>query len=141
VGFILGTGPGIQFRKESTEDDEKVKIIDSIQNKLIVKMGFKYYDEDKYLIHKCIKCSNKKDPSVLDVGCGTGHHSLLFEKYGAKVTAFDYDESAIEKAKENRIKNNSMSHFWLLMEDIRKNISLRNMILYLCGASQYLGLI
>jgi len=88
-----------------------VKIIDSIQNKLIVKMGFKYYDEDKYLIQKCIKCSNKKDPSVLDVGCGTGHHSLLFEKYGAKVTAFDYDESAIEKAKENRIKNNSSVTF------------------------------
>ncbi len=85
-----------------------MKIIDTIQHKLIIKMGFKYYDEDKYLIRKCLKYINgKKTPKVLDVGCGTGHHSFLFEKYGAKVTAFDYDESVIEKAKENKMRSNS----------------------------------
>ncbi|MBC7086648.1 MAG: class I SAM-dependent methyltransferase, partial [Methanomethylovorans sp.] len=88
-----------------------MNFIEGIQYKLISKMGFKYYDEDKYLIQECLKHVTKKNPKVLDVGCGTGHHSLLFEKYGADVTAFDYDENVIEKAKEKKIKINSNVNF------------------------------
>lgn len=88
-----------------------MNFIEGIQYKLISKMGFKYYDEDKYLIQECLKHVAKKNPKVLDVGCGTGHHSLLFEKYGADVTAFDYDENVIEKAKEKKIKINSNVNF------------------------------
>lgn len=88
-----------------------MKPIESIHHKLILKMGFKYYDEDKYLIKECLKHSKKKVPRVLDVGCGIGYHSLLFEKYGAKVTAFDYDESIIKKANENKNRINSNVEF------------------------------
>ena len=55
---------------------------EKIRLKLILKLGFKYYDEDKYLIKKCLRSVKNKNPKVLDVGCGTGHHAFMFEKYG-----------------------------------------------------------
>jgi malonyl-CoA O-methyltransferase len=36
---------------------------------------------------------------VLDVGCGTGRHALSFAAAGAKVTAVDFSEGMLEKAR------------------------------------------
>lgn len=85
--------------------------LEDIYQKLIKKMGFKYYDEDKFLIIKSIQASHKTNPKVLDVGCGIGHHAFLFEKNGAEVTAFDYDANLIEKANELKKQNNSNVEF------------------------------
>lgn len=88
-----------------------MKIFEKIRLKLILKLGFKYYKEDKYLIKTCLHSVENKHPTVLDVGCGTGHHSFMFEKYGAKVIAFDYDKSKINKANENKAERNSNVQF------------------------------
>lgn len=42
--------------------------------------------------------------SVIDVGCGTGMHAVLFSKMGVKVTGVDNNDSMLEKAYENLAK-------------------------------------
>ncbi len=91
-----------------------MKIIDKIIHKLILLKGFSYYKEDKYLIKEIIKFSEKKNPKVLDVGCGTGHYSFLFEKYGASVIAFDYNKLLIEKIRNRKIRNDSKIEFTII---------------------------
>jgi len=43
-----------------------------------------------------------KDKNILDIGCGTGRHSLELAKRGYKVTGIDLSESMIEQAKRKR---------------------------------------
>lgn len=43
--------------------------------------------------------------SVLDVGCGTGHHAQLFSGYAKKVIAIDPSEETIDYAEKNVIKS------------------------------------
>ncbi len=88
-----------------------MKLIDKIINKLILMRSFKYYSEDKYLIKKALEYPLNKNPKVLDVGCGIGHHSFLFEKYGASVIAFDCDQNVIKKANEKKKELNSNVEF------------------------------
>lgn len=88
-----------------------MKFIDKIIHKLILKKGFKYYQEDKYFIKQVLKFSENKNVKVLDVGCGNGHYSFLFEGYGAEVTAFDYNEDLIKKANEKKKELNSNVEF------------------------------
>ncbi|MBA7559338.1 class I SAM-dependent methyltransferase [Candidatus Atribacteria bacterium 1244-E10-H5-B2] len=47
----------------------------------------------------------KKIESVLDVGCGTGHHAQLFSGYAKKVIAIDPSGETIDYAKKNVIKS------------------------------------
>lgn len=85
-----------------------MKLIDKIIHKLILKMGLKYYPEDKYLVLKICKLSKNRTPKVLDVGCGIGHYSFLFEKYGAKAIGFDCDKTVIAKANEKKELNSNV---------------------------------
>jgi len=43
--------------------------------------------------------------SVLDVGCGTGHHAQLFSGYAKKVIAIDPSVESIDYAAENIVKS------------------------------------
>ncbi len=43
--------------------------------------------------------------SVLDIGCGTGHHAQFFSVYAKKVVAIDPSEESIEYARKNVIKS------------------------------------
>ena len=43
---------------------------------------------------------NPKKSTVLDVGCGTGHHCGLFHKKGAKVYGMDQSKAMIQRAKK-----------------------------------------
>lgn len=79
-----------------------MKLIDKIIHKLVLSRSFKYYPEDRYFIKQVLKFSENKNVKVLDVGCGTGHYSFLFDKYGANVTAFDNDKTLIKKANEKK---------------------------------------
>ena len=63
-------------------------------------------EESYFYAHKWMKNfkeknpgSNKK-PSVLDLGCGLGRHSILFAKEGFKVTAIDISRDAVKKLRE-----------------------------------------
>lgn len=65
---------------------EQTKSGDLYQNTLIVPV----VDELLNIAH---------DENVLDVGCGGGHYPVKMAMKGAKVTAFDFCEKFIEKAK------------------------------------------
>lgn len=88
-----------------------MNIRDEIIHKLILKKSFSYYPEDKYLAKEIIKFSGKTNPKVLDVGCGIGHFSFLFETEGANVVGFDYDKDLIKKANGKKSKINSNAQF------------------------------
>lgn len=88
-----------------------MKFVEKTVHKLILSKGFKYYPEDEYFIRQVLKFSKNKNPKILDVGCGNGHYSFLFEKYGAIVTAFDFDKDLIKKANEKKKELNSNVEF------------------------------
>lgn len=60
--------------------------------------------EESYYYCELWKRQGKR--SVLDLGCGLGRHSVLFAKYGFKVTAVDISEYAIEKVREAEKREN-----------------------------------
>lgn len=47
---------------------------------------------------------DRKNLNVLEVGCGPGFFAILLAKMGHNVTAVDYSEQMLEKAKENAKK-------------------------------------
>src|SRR4030042_1332918 len=47
--------------------------------------------------------------SVLDIGCGTGHHSQLFSGYAKEGIAADPSEEAIEFAREKVVKSSNVT--------------------------------
>ena len=56
--------------------------------------------EESYYYAEKWKRENRK--SVLDLGCGLGRHSILFAKYGFKVTAMDCSPEALDFLKNYR---------------------------------------
>ena len=45
-------------------------------------------------------CGNVQGLNVLDMGCGTGRHTLWLAQAGAKVTGIDFSEAMLDKARE-----------------------------------------
>ncbi|MCG6533839.1 MAG: class I SAM-dependent methyltransferase [Syntrophales bacterium LBB04] len=58
---------------------------------------------------------------ALDVGCGSGHNSIWLAQHEFIVTGIDVSEIAIEKAKENDLKNNVKCTF-LLIDFFEKDV-------------------
>ena len=54
----------------------------------------------------CEKWKKQGRRSVLDLGCGLGRHSVLFAKYGFKVTAVDISEQAVKSVREAEQREN-----------------------------------
>jgi len=48
----------------------------------------------------------KKDIKILDIGCGTGRHTIELTKRGYNVTGIDLSESQLKRAKELSLQNN-----------------------------------
>ena len=48
----------------------------------------------------------KKDIKILDIGCGTGRHTIELTKRGYNVTGVDLSESQLKRAKELSLQNN-----------------------------------
>ena len=115
-----------------------MKSIGETIHKLILRRGFKYYPEDKYFLKQILKFSENKNVKVLDVGCGNGHYSFLFEDCGANVIAFDNDEILIKKANEKKKELNSSVEF--LIADGRcpeKYFTGKFDIIFLCGFAPF----
>lgn len=52
-----------------------------------------------------------KDLKILDIGCGTGRHSIELTKRGYHVTGIDLSDSMLKKAKENAEKQKVQVNF------------------------------
>ena len=71
---------------------------------------FRLYDEMPALEQKALALATGK---TLDVGCGSGSHSLYLQNERAlDVTALDISEGAIEVAKERGVKQAHCSSIW-----------------------------
>ena len=60
----------------------------------------------------------EKSMKLLDVGCGTGRHSIELSKRGYKMTGIDLSESLLTKAREKAVKQNLTVNF--LKHDARE---------------------
>jgi 2-polyprenyl-3-methyl-5-hydroxy-6-metoxy-1,4-benzoquinol methylase len=58
-----------------------------------------------------------KSNQILDIGCGTGRHSIELAKRGYTVTGFDLSADQLAKARENSLKANVKVEF--LQQDAR----------------------
>lgn len=67
-------------------------------------------------IEKEIACD--KSLEIIDIGCGTGRHSIELAKRGYKVTGIDLSESQLERAKEKAKEQNL--HIDFQKRDARK---------------------
>ena len=63
--------------------------------------------KEKDFFSKIFEENNVK--SVLDIGCGTGHHAQLFSKYVKKVTAVDSSKENIDYAADNIVKSKNVA--------------------------------
>lgn len=59
-----------------------------------------------------LELNKAKDFKILDVGCGTGRHSIELTRRGYKVTGIDMSESMLKKARENASKENLVIDFF-----------------------------
>jgi len=80
-------------------------------------MYAKYYDllykdkdylEEAEYVQKFIKLFNPSAKNILDLGCGTGKHDIIFAEKGFNVTGVELSEKMIESANENRDLKNSL---------------------------------
>ena len=62
--------------------------------------------------------SRAKISSVLDIGCGTGHHPEFFAGYADRVVAVDPDKEMIEYAGKNVIKSPKVSIYRAGFEEL-----------------------
>ena len=70
-------------------------------------------EENKLYFSRIREFSDTRKMKVLDIGCGPGMFSMVLGKDGHDVTAIDYSDGMIAKAKENCAKEN-------VKADIRK---------------------
>jgi 2-polyprenyl-3-methyl-5-hydroxy-6-metoxy-1,4-benzoquinol methylase len=73
----------------------------------------KKYDNESYTQGTIGECdflerevNYDKNISILDIGCGTGRHSIELTKRGYKVIGIDLSESSLKRAKEKALEEN-----------------------------------
>ena len=59
----------------------------------------KFLDWEETYIKKLMSYIAKPNPSILDVGCGDGRHSILIDKNGGRATGIDLSKSMLREAK------------------------------------------
>lgn len=74
----------------------------SEEDELPIPYLFRGFNEMPKLEQKALKLAKGK---VLDVGCGSGSHSLYLQEKGISVKAIDISAGAIEVAKKRGVKN------------------------------------
>lgn len=76
-----------------------------------------YEQECNFIKHIFETYSEKKVKSILDLGCGTGSHALLFADMGYAVTGVDLSENMLEMAREKVADQKESTAF--VQQDIR----------------------
>jgi len=76
------------------------------------------YKEDCDVLERIFKAFKRQPKSILDLGCGTGSHALIFAKKGYSVAGIDVSEVMIEKAKAKAEKEKAKIEFHV--QDMRR---------------------
>lgn len=79
-------------------------------------------DEDMPKIEKIFR--NDGVSKILDLGCGTGRHTIYFAEKGFDVYGFDFSSNAIQRSKE-RLKDRNLSAH-LIVWDMSKKFPYKN---------------
>lgn len=87
---------------------------------------FRSFDEMPVLEQKALQLAKGK---ILDVGCGSGSHSLYLQQNNKDVLAIDISKGAIETCKLRGIKNTKTQDIWKL-----KNQKFDTILLLMNGA-------
>ncbi len=87
---------------------------------------FRDFKEMPILEQKALSLAKGK---ILDVGCGSGSHSLYLQKDNKKVIAIDISEGAIETCKLRGVNNTQIQDIWKL-----KNQQFDTILLLMNGA-------
>ncbi len=95
---------------------EEIKVFCDISEEDIIPVDylFRVYDEMPEIEQVALKhCSGK----VLDVGAGTGCHTLWLQKKGLETYAMDFSEGAIKTMENRGVKNVLYSDFFSCQEE------------------------
>lgn len=84
---------------------------------------FRKFEEMPLLEKEALKRSEGK---ILDVGAGSGCHSLVLQEMGKEVTAIDISPYSIETMKERGVKNAELVDFWDIKEQYDTVLMLMN---------------
>ena len=99
------------FSSIYTEDDKSRSIFDKLMDKLFRQGVYKRYE-------RSLEATQKDSiKTVLDVGCGPGHHTAAFLHQGKKVTALDIAEDMVNLTKEKVKKLNKETDCTYLVAD------------------------
>lgn len=90
----------LDFQNGNYSEDIKTSTNISDEDVLPLPYLFRDYKDMPKLEQKALKLSKG---SVLDVGCGSGSHSLYLQKMGFKVKAIDISKGAIEVSKQRGV--------------------------------------
>jgi len=92
----------LDFQNENYTDDIITSTSISGDDTLPLSYLFRNYNKMPKLEQKALQLAKG---SVLDVGCGSGSHSLYLQNKGFDVKAIDISEGAIEVAKKRGVKH------------------------------------
>jgi len=76
-----------------------------------------YHAECNFVKHVFETYSEKEVKSILDIGCGTDFHALLFADMGYAVTGVDRSENMLELARKKAMEQKK--HIKFVQQDIR----------------------
>ena len=82
-------------KENSEENFQSNGLVRSAYKFFIIPIENKLMAKRHHIVKQLIALNLKKDELVVDVGCGSGIYSVLCLKYGAKVLAIDFAQSAI----------------------------------------------
>ena len=89
-----------------------------MQSYTISSIPIKSTKKEAAFVHRCLQQYGiKPTKKILELACGTGSHSLAFEKYGYQIIATDYSEDML-KCAQNKAQNSTSIDF--RMQDMRK---------------------
>ena len=81
----------------------------------------KRLEREKSFFKKILEKTNPTSGDILDLGCGIGHHLIMFAQWGYKGLGIDFSESSIEIAVK-RTKEEDLEHLVKYIHADMKNL-------------------
>ena len=87
--------------------------------------GSGYAEEIEQIVEISITHLNRKNPSLLDIGCATGSYSIAFAKKKSTVIGIDYAKKMIRKA-EQKVITLGLKDVTFLVNDFNRGLNFKN---------------